>query len=57
MRNRGFGNQHEFKKIVAPSGRQPVIPAPLFKGTQRNANNEPKVAAPAIRNPFQRKQG
>lgn len=57
MRNRGFGNQHEFPKLVSPTGRQPVITAPLAKGLQRNANNEPRVHAPAIRNPNQRKQG
>jgi len=57
MRNRGFGNQQHFGTLIAPAGRQPVIRAPIAKGLQRNANNEPKVAAPAIRNPNQRKRG
>lgn len=55
MKNRGHGNQHEFGKLVSPQGRQPVIPT---RGTMGlNANNQPKVPASAIRNPFQRKQG
>ena len=56
MRNRGFGNQQAFKIVVSGGGRQPVITArPGMDGL--NANNTPAVNAPAVRNPFQRKQG